>query len=58
MGLITHIVQSGVVRPTNANSVLKTHLLKPVQSATFVKDEFMADERDLLWSEDGALMKP
>ena len=50
MGLITHIVQSGVLRPANTNSVLKTHLLKPMEAATFVKDESMADERALLWS--------
>ena len=31
-------------------SILRTHLLKPVEAATFVKDESMADEGALLWS--------
>ena len=59
MGLITHIVKSGVLRQANTNSVLKTYLLKPVETATFVKDESMADERALLrsvrWSKNETL---
>ena len=31
-------------------SVLKKHLLKPVEVVFLVKDESMADEVDLLWS--------
>ena len=50
MGLITHIVQGGVLRPVNTNYALKTHLLKPMEAATFVKDESMDDERALLRS--------
>ena len=47
MVLITHIVQSGVLRQANTNSVLQTHLLKPMEAATFVEDKSMTDERAL-----------
>ena len=53
------LLKEGVLRPAaNKNTVIRTCLLKLLEAVTFVKDESMADEGALLWSVNGAGMKP
>ena len=42
------LLKEGVLSPANNTSGLRTHLLKPLVGAAFVKDECMADKSSLL----------